>query len=103
MNTNVNKLLDADREARRLLDEARQYYDRTMVEIQEEKNKLLAAYKEKADLHIHALEDEQGGEIEETMEAVRKRTASTIAAMDARYDELHSQWEQELAQKCMGW
>lgn len=102
MNTIVNKLLDADKQARQLLDDAQQYYDRTLTEIQEEKKKLLQAYTEKADLHISELESKLTEEVEDVIEAVRKRTASTVAAMDQRYDRLHQEWEDQLAQRCMG-
>lgn len=102
MNSNVNQLLDADREARQRLDEAQQYYDRTLAEIEGEKKKLLAAYTEKAELHFRKLEEELADEVSEAVEAVRTRTASTIAQMDARYDRLHEQWEDELVKRCIG-
>ena len=56
MNTVVNKLLDVDRDARRIVDEAQQYYDNTMEEIETEKKKMLAVFKDREKRRVEELE-----------------------------------------------
>lgn len=99
VNTTVNKLLDVDREARQMLDEAQQYYDRTLREIETEKEAMRADFTRKARQHLEELETAQAQELEETAGAVRSRAAGLRAAMEARYEQNHAQWEEELYRK----
>lgn len=102
MNTVVNKLLDVDKEARQLLDDAQQYYDRTLQEIEQEKVKLHDAYAEKGETHIRELQAEQAGEVDEVVGEVRRRTGELRQAMEARYNEYHRQWEDALFNRTIG-
>lgn len=102
MNASVNKLLDVDREARQTLDEAQQYYDQTLLEIQEEKAQMLLSYTQRAEKHLTLLKAELDSEVDETMKSVRERTAELLAQMDAHYEEHHQQWEDQMVQKCIG-
>lgn len=93
MDTIVNKLLDVDRQARQMLDEAQQYYERTMREIEQEKQRMLDEFNQKAERHIRELEEEQAGEVAEAVAGIRTRTERLRGAMEAHYDREHAGWE----------
>lgn len=96
MNTVVNKLLDVDREARQMLDEAQQYYDRTIQEIEREKQRMLNEFNHKAETHIQELSEEQSAELSEAVSAVNARTQAVRDAMQAHYNQHHIGWEDEI-------
>lgn len=102
MNNNVNKLLDVDRQARQMLDEAQQYYERTLYEIQQEKQEMMESYSRRGKQHLETLTAELADEVDEVVQTVRARTAGLLADMQAHYDQHHEQWETTLAEKCMG-
>lgn len=102
LNTIVNKLLDVDREARQMLDEAQQYHDRTMREIEAEKQRMLSEFNEKAGRHIHELSEEQNAEVAEAVAAIQARTGAVRKSMEAHYDNCHRQWEDEIYRMVTG-
>lgn len=102
MNTNVNRLLELDRAARQMLDEAQQYYDRTLYETEEEKKKMLADYSERGKLHIEALKNELDDEVSETLQQVRSRTAAIDDEMKKAYEINEHQWVSEIVSRCLG-
>lgn len=102
MDTVVNKLLDVDREARQMLDEAKQYAERTAKEVEEEKAKIRAEYTEKADRHVRDLEAEQAGEVEEVQQQEEERMERLLAAMETHYRENRASWVEALCRQCQG-
>lgn len=102
LNTMMNQLLDVDKEARQILDDAQQYYDRTLLDIQEEKKRLREHYNEKAAQHLGILTSTQTAEVDEAVNKLRDRTTVLLEAMNARYDQYRQQWVDELTEKCIG-
>lgn len=102
MNTMVNQLLDVDKEARQMLDEAQQYYDRTLADLQDEKKSLLERYTEKAAHHLADLKAQQAAEVDDEVNALHDRTVSLLQAMEARFRQYRQQWVDELTEKCIG-
>ncbi|MFV0401144.1 MAG: hypothetical protein ACK5LX_11075 [Oscillospiraceae bacterium] len=96
MESVVGKLLDIDQRAYQLLDEAKQYHEKTIREIAEEKAALEARYQEHADSHLENVRHteelaaaEQAGEIDRRYDALAKE-------LEAAYDSGHEAWEDEL-------
>lgn len=102
MNTVVDKLLEVDKEARRMLDEAQQYYDNTLAELEDEKRRMWESYAAKAKLHLETLEAEQQQEVAEVVAEVRERTARLIRTMEDHYERNHRQWEDGLVAGVIG-
>ena len=96
MNITVNKLLDVDRKARQMLDEAQQYYNRTLSEIESEKAAMQREFSDKGRHHLEELRQEQQQELQQYADAAQQRAQRLLAAMEARYEQNHLQWEDEL-------
>lgn len=102
MNTAVSKLLDVDKKARQQLDDAQQYYDRTMQEIQQEKQAMEQLYKSKGQEHIHALRDQLDEEVAQLIGQTEQVKREKTAALQAQYDQHHTAWENHLYHAVIG-
>lgn len=102
MKSAVNQLLDVDKEARQMLEEAQQYYDRTLLEIQEEKKLLLETYTKKSQDHVNNLEEQLRQDIEGVVQTVEERTKTLLTAMESRFEEHRDAWEEELFRRVVG-
>lgn len=101
MNTIVNQLLDVDKEARMILDEAQQYYDKTIDELEKEKRELTAKYEEK---RLNRLESVRKAEEASTNAAAlesQRRYAELTKSIEEFYAQNHERWETELFNNCV--
>ena len=101
MNTVVSKLLEVDRQARQLLDEARQYYDKTIEEIETEKEKLLADYAEKAALHIADVQGAESAQADDSAARIAQEAGAKIQALEEIWSQSHKQWEDTMFERCV--
>ena len=101
MNTVVSKLLEVDRQSRQLLDEARQYYDKTVEEIETEKQKMLADYAGKAERHIADVRSAEAAQVDDAMDRIAADSGEKIRVLEQLWDEKHGQWEQEMFARCV--
>ena len=102
MNTAINQLLDVDREARMILDEAQQYYDKTLADLAAEKKRLLEQYEKKAADHLSAVGHTEHKSVAEETAALEQRHREQIAALDAVFASEHENWESELFRRSLG-
>lgn len=102
MESVVGKLLDVDREARMILDEAQQYYDATIEEIAAEKKRMTADYEARATKHLEDVKRAESGGMEQAADEIHERYARLTAAIDGTYAQNHAEWEDELYKRCMG-
>lgn len=102
MNTVVNKLLDVDKQARLMLDEAQQYYDRTLADIEAEKQKIAAVYENKAKAHYNEIEAAEHAAIDDAEKENGEKYARLTAEMDEIFEKEHINWENELFARCVG-
>lgn len=100
MDTVVNKLLDMDKQARQILDEAKQYYDRTIEEIENEKQAITKLYNDKAHAHIEAVRTAETADAEDSIATIRARTTILCQGLDQIWNDHHEQWENELFARC---
>lgn len=101
MNTMVNKLLDVDRQARQLLDEAKQYYEKTIEEIDREKEEIRQRYTERATGRVERVRQSETANLEEAISKIKAGTAEKYRRMEALYDARHTQWEEALFLRCI--
>lgn len=101
MNTVVNKLLDVDKQARQILDEAQQYYDRTISDIETEKQKITAEYENKAKSHYDEIGETEGDNIEDATKEIEEKYARLTKEMDETFESGHTRWEDELYNRCI--
>lgn len=102
MNTIINQLLDVDREARMILDEARQYYDNTIDEIAAEKKHMLERYEEKAAEHLNNVCHSESSGVSDEISALGRQYSGLTAAIDAVFAQNRGCWEDELFRRCVG-
>ena len=102
MDTVVSQLLEVDKEARRTLDEAQQYYDKTMQEIAAEKEELLATYKHKCQTRLDEVRETEQQNFEDAAQQIQQDYNKKIRQLEQRYTENHAVWEDALFQKCIG-
>ncbi|MDL2233352.1 hypothetical protein LJC63_07205 [Ruminococcaceae bacterium OttesenSCG-928-L11] len=101
MNTVVNKLLDVDRRARQLLDDAKQYYDKTIEELDKEKEQIREKYAEKAAQHVADVRQTESAHVEDSVNRLGADTAEKISRLEQVYEESHQKWEDELFRRCV--
>lgn len=102
MNTVVNQLLDVDKQARQILDEAQQYYDRTLADIETEKQRITAKYENKAKAHCEQAEAAEQGAIADSAKETAETYARLTAELDERFANTHVNLENELFARCIG-
>lgn len=98
----VNKLLDVDKQARQILDEARQYYDRTISDIEAEKKKMAEEYEKRAKHHLEDIEYSEGAAVKEAADKNEKLYSRLTAEMDETFEKNRAAWVDELFNKCVG-
>ena len=102
MNTEVNKLLDVDKDARRIVDEAQQYYDNTMEEIEAEKKKMLADFVEQEKRRVEELKRFEDAKVLSDTGKIKQQYAALTEELIKSFEESHAKWEDELFKKCVG-
>lgn len=100
MDTMVNRLLDVDRQAKQILEEARQYHDKTLEELEQEKKRILGEYTEKANRHIEDARASDNTDADDAVGAIRQRYAALTEKLEALYAAEHAGWEYELLRRC---
>lgn len=101
MNTVVGKLLDTDRQARQLLDDARQYYEKTIEEIGKEKEHLLQKYTEKAEKHLEDVRRDEASAADEAITAIKSDSGEKNRVMEEIFQKNHGAWENEIFARCV--
>lgn len=102
LNTVVNKLLDVDKQARLILDEAQQYYDRVLTDIEAEKQRLTTEYENKAKMHYEKIEETERSAIIDSAKEIEEKYARLTAEMNEIFEKEHVNLENELFARCVG-
>lgn len=101
MESVVGKLLDVDKEARMILDDAQQYYDKTVEEIAEEKKRMKVDYEQRAKKHLDNILIAETAAAEDAAAKIREQYGQLTADIDGVYEQNHSKWEDELYKRCI--
>jgi len=95
-------LLDVDKDARRIVDDAQQYYDKTMEEIETEKKKMLADYQQREKRRLEELKRSEEAKVRADTEKIKQRYAALTDELNKTFEASRVKWEDELFEKCMG-
>ena len=98
----LNRLVEADRKASALVEEAEEYLDSTISNMDREVEEFKKGYEEKAVHRIGIIRDEEGKASMESLADISKRYESLMTNMEQVYEKNHTQWEQELFNRCVG-
>jgi hypothetical protein len=102
VNTVVNKLLDVDRQARQMLDDAKQYYENTIEEISRGKEDIRQSYADRAAGHVAGVRQSETVSVEETVEKIHNDAAEKTRILNETFNLHHQEWEDELFRRCTG-
>lgn len=98
----LNRLVEADRKASALVEEAEEYLDSTVSNMDREVEEFKKGYEEKAVHRIGIIRDEEDKASMESLADISKRYESLMSNMEQVYEKNHVQWEQELFNRCVG-
>ena len=101
MNEMIQALIDADLQARKILEEAQDYLKRTYDTIDEEKARFIENYKAKALGRIAQVKEQSGEAHGEMMRSIEGKYKALFDKLEKTYEENHVRWENELFLKCI--
>lgn len=102
MNTVVNKLLSVDKHARGILEEAQNYYDKTIADIEIEKIKIAAEHEEKAQDHYKKVDAAERDAVACAEKETSEKYSRLTAEMDEIFEKEHTKWEDTIFMNCIG-
>lgn len=102
MSNAVNQLLDVDRQARLILDEAQHYHDETMKEIEQEKSRMQRDFQTRAKSHLDQVEQTESAAAREAAGNVQVKYTRLGVQLEAHFTAHHREWEDELFKICLG-
>ena len=102
MDSEVTRLLDADKRARDILDDAREYYSRTLQDIEAEKKKLARTYERRMEQRLSEIDSSERTAVHAAAADAKKKYARLTQEMDSAYEQNHIRWEDTLFKSCAG-
>lgn len=102
MKHTIDRLLEADVEARQLVEQALRYRDDMKKKTQEECECIRRQYEEKALHHENGLRISEDESARESVAGIHKTYAALTQALEARYEQCHEEWERELFARAAG-
>ncbi|CAE6446208.1 unnamed protein product [Rhizoctonia solani] len=85
MSSQVQRLLEAEKEAAKIVQEARQYRTQRLKDARTEAAKEIEAHKKRKEEEFKSLEGQRAGSTTDAQDAVDKDTESKIAAINDAY------------------
>lgn len=101
METVVDKLLEVDRKARRMIDDAQQYYEGTLKEIEVEKKRILQSYTDRAKAHLDDVKANEEAAKAEQLAEIQNQFGALSQKLTDRYNDKHEWWEDELVKRVL--
>ncbi len=101
MNTVVNQLIDVDKQARSILDDAQQYYDRTIADIETEKQRIATEYEDKAIARLNEIFITEETAVTEATKQLKQKYSKLTSDMDSTFENEHVNWEKDIFDKCV--
>ncbi|HIZ56385.1 MAG TPA: hypothetical protein H9671_09340 [Firmicutes bacterium] len=92
----IHKLIEIDRTAESLLQQAQAEKESALLEIEEERKHWLQEISAKAQKKIETFEQVEKQAATEQVIALEQKTQSALQAFDRLFKEHHNQWEQEI-------
>lgn len=102
MDNILEKLVEADKQAQSIVEEAEEYLETTMANIERDVKEYQESYTERAQRRIGIIRDEEGKASQVAAEDILKRYDQLMEGLEETYQAHHAQWEDELFNKCIG-
>lgn len=96
------RLVDADKKACALVDNAEEELDLTVANMEREIEEYKISYGEKAQKRIGIVRDTENKASEEASGGIAQRYVTLMQTLEVVYNDKHSVWEEELFDRCVG-
>jgi hypothetical protein len=84
-----------------MLDDTKQYYEKTIEEIDRGKEEIRQSYADRAAGHVAAVYQSETTAVEETVSKIQTDAAEKTRILNETYDLHHREWEDELFARCI--
>jgi hemerythrin-like domain-containing protein len=101
MDAEVTRLLDADKKAREILEDAREYYARTLQDIEAEKKKLARTYERRMEQRLSEIGSSERTAVHAAAAEAKKRYERLAEEMDLAFEGKRRSWEDALYAGCV--
>lgn len=102
MDNAIGELIEMDKKARAMVDEANDYLSNTLNNMDRDVAEFRAGYKEKAMKRIGVIREQEGKLSEEALRDMAGRYDALMQNLEKSYENNHKQWEDELFYKVLG-
>lgn len=97
----LERLVELDRRACAMVDDAQEALDDTLSNTERDMERFRQTYTEKAMQRIGVVRDEEGRASQAELENISRRYNSLMEGLEKTYRERHTQWEEEIFQRCI--
>lgn len=97
----LSKLVEVDRKACLMVDDAEEKLELTMANMEREINEFKTSYSEKAMYRIGVVRQTEQKASEEASGSIAQRYDSLMQNLETVYKEKHTEWENELFARCI--
>jgi hemerythrin-like domain-containing protein len=101
MDAEVTRLLDTDKQARDILEDAQDYYARTLHDIESEKKRLARTYERRMEQRLSEIDSSERTAVHTAAAEAKKRYAQLTQEMDIAYGQNRQRWEDALFNGCI--
>jgi hypothetical protein len=84
-----------------MLDDARQYYEKTIEEIDRGKEEIRQSYADRATNHVAGVRQSETTNVDEMVAKIHSEAAEKIRTLNEIFDLHHQEWEEELFRRCI--
>ena len=102
MDSIIDELLSVDVRAQKIVDEAQDYYNKAIENIEKNKKQMLDNYNAKAQKHMQNVVETEELIFESKKTEIVKNAEETSKKMNAVFNEKRQIWENELFERCVG-
>lgn len=95
------RLVELDRKACTMVDDAQEELDDTLSNTERDMERFRQTYTEKAVQRIGVVRDQEGKASQAELESIFQRYQSLMEGLEKTYQERHTQWEEEIFQRCI--
>jgi len=97
----IKKLIEADKQSRQLVEEAKKSYGRLVEQIEQESDEYKQGFVKKAEMRIQKAVAAQQELFDEAVENIKRRNSKIIDEIELLYLNNHEKWEDEIYKNCI--
>lgn len=102
MNETINRLIEIDKKARTIVEDAESYRDSVVANLDKDVAQFRREYIEKAEKRIGIVREEESKVSGKAMENAKASLERKLGDLNKLWQERHEQWEDELYNRCIG-